>query len=149
MVAVLAMLALVAVGVGLAHLSWAVLGPLLAGRSDVFQGILGAVVGAAAAAPALKLLSPQRRPAAMGPVLSWLLVAAVCFLWAVPFRRGNVADAAEFQAQTDTYVAFSVLVFLVATVVLLRRVPEEAYRPMHEWLAGDPPPDDRASRRGR
>ena len=143
------MAAAVAVGVGLAHASWAVIGPLLDGRSVVLQGTVGAVCGAVAAAPVLRLLSPERRRTAMAPTLWWLLAAAVCFLWAVPFRRGTVEGGADFQAPADSYVVLSVLVFLVTAVVVLRRVPEEDFRPMHRWLEGEPPADERTLRPGR
>ena len=85
----------------------------------------------------------------MVPTLCWLLVAAACFLWGVPFRGGRANGAAEFWALAGSYVRFSALVFVVTAVVVLRRVPEDAYRPMHQWLEGGPPADERPRRRGR
>ena len=134
---ILIMISGAAVGIGLAHASWEVLGPLLAGRSSAFQAAVGAVCGAAAGAPAAVLLSSRRRRTAMVPTLCWLLAAAILFLWAVPFRRGHSEGAEDFLAQAGSYVPFSTVTFLVTAVVLLRRVPAEAFQPMTQWLNGE------------
>ena len=130
------MLSAVAAGVLMALASWRVLSPLLAGRSGVAQGAVGALCALLAAAPAVLLLSPERRRTALNPTLCWLLAAAVCFLWAVPFRRGDIAEAAVFRADAGWYVPASAAVYLGTVVLLLRRLPADASRPILDWLTG-------------
>ncbi|WP_166486457.1 hypothetical protein [Blastococcus saxobsidens] len=143
------MAAAIAVGIVLAYASWSVLGPLLAGRPGVLQGTVGAMCGAVAAAPTVLLLSARTRRRVLVPTMCWLLAAAVLFLWAVPFRRGDIEGRAAFLADAGMYVPFSVLVFFALAVVLLRQVPDDGFRPMTQWLEGDPPARERTRRRGR
>lgn len=132
----LAMLAAMAFGVTLAFASWEVLGPLLEGRSDLLQGMVGAGCGLLAASPSLLIRAPRTRRRAEAPTLWWLLAAATGLLIAIPFRRGGLSEAAAFGDQAGMYAPISVAVFLVVTVVVLRRMPADASRPTTDGLAG-------------
>ena len=126
-----------AAGVAMALSSWPVLGALLDDVPDGGRAWAGVLVGALAAAPALLLLSPRIRERALGATLWWLLAAAVCILLALPFRRGgDLGGSAAFREQAGSYVLASALAFLATAVVLLRRLPADAARPLVDRLVG-------------
>jgi hypothetical protein len=123
----------VVAGAVAAELSWPALGAQLDDLPDEWQGALGVLCGAVVASPALLLLDARLRRRALGATLCWLLAAAVCLLWPLPFR-GDRASAAEFRGEAGWYVPAALLAFFLLAVVVLRRLPADAAVPLRDRL---------------